>query len=107
MTNRERRENHNGLVAAINRVREIVDEKNAETMSNDELVDACVDLAAQHDPTPPPSEWLETRMAELRRLTDGSAGAAFRNDKLHDAAHEVTCVFETEYGWGPDTGAAQ
>ena len=107
MTNRERRENHDGLMAAIKRVREIVDEKNAETMSNDELLDACIDLAAQQDPTPPPSESLETRMADLRRLTDGSAGAAFRNDRLHDAAHEVTCVFETEYGWDPDTGAAQ
>ena len=50
------------------------------------------------EPTAPPSERLEATMASLRQLTDGSAGLAFRNDVLHDMAHEATELFEAEYG---------
>ena len=85
-------------IESLNRVRQIVSEENADTMSNDELLDACIDLAASREPTAPPSVRLEATMASLRQLTDGSAGLAFRNDVLHDMAHEATELFEAEYG---------
>lgn len=107
MTNRKRRQEHEGLVESIQRIREIVSERNAETMLNDELLDACIDLAACRTPTPPPSETLEATMASLRRLTDGSTGAAFGNDALHDTAHEATLLFEAEYGLNAQPAAGR
>lgn len=107
MTNRERRQKHEGLVESIQRIHEIVSEKNADTMSNDELLDACIDLAACRTPTPPPSETLETTMASLRRVTDGSGGAAFGNNALHDTGHEATLLFEAEYGLNAHAAAGR
>lgn len=98
MTNEERRDDHAGLVEAIDRVRTLVSEDNAESMSNDELLDACIELVAYPRPAAPPSTKLEQVMKDLRALTDGSQGAAFRNDRLHDTAHEATLLFEVEYG---------
>ena len=61
-------------IESLNRVRQIVSDENADTMSNDELLDACIDVAASREPPAPPSERLEATMASLRQLTDGSAG---------------------------------
>lgn len=38
-------------IESLNRVRQIVSDENADTMSNDELLDACIDLAASREPT--------------------------------------------------------
>ena len=76
MTNNQRREEHEGLIESLNRVRRIVSEENADTMSNDELLDACIDLAASRELTAaPPSERLEATMASLRQ-SDRRVGGA-------------------------------
>ncbi len=85
-----------GAIATDSHVRR-TGERGGTLPPQDELLDRA--HRPGREPTASPSERLEASMASLRQLTDGSAGPAFRNDVLHDMAHEATELFEAEYGF--------